>query len=372
MPHVLHIASGDLWAGAEVQLFTLASTLYNILKVPVSVILLNHGELEQKLQAVGIKVIVLDESKLNAFQIIRKLIRTVKALQPDIIHTHRIKENILGSITAVICRRPSIRTAHGAAEHQPAWWKLPKHLILLLDRLCGRFIQNRIIAVSDDLADILQQDFPKGKIAIIKNGIDLDVINRYKISKQSTKEYSNETFKIGLAGRLVPIKRVDLFIQTAKYLAEHYPDLNVSFHIFGDGPLRTELESLSKTLTPSAFVQFEGHCADIPLKLQEIDVLLMTSDHEGLPMILLEAMALETPVIAHAVGGIPMLLDQGRCGVLVHDHSAAGYAHAISILIKSPENRVTLSGNALEHLKNDYSAIGNAKKYLAIYSQNNS
>ena len=64
-PRVLHIASGDLWAGAEVQLFTLVKTLHKYLNVPVSVILLNHGELENKLRAAGIKVIVLDECETN-------------------------------------------------------------------------------------------------------------------------------------------------------------------------------------------------------------------------------------------------------------------------------------------------------------------
>ncbi len=367
LPHVLHIASGDQWAGAEVQLFTLVKMLHNKLNVPVSVALLNHGELEQKLQASGIKVTVLDESKMNGFQILRNLVRIVKELQPDIVHTHRIKENILGSISASLGGVPSLRTVHGAPEYRPAWWQLPKRLIVFLDRLCGRFLQRRIIAVTDDLANILQREFPQEVIRVVENGIDANEINHYKIIHPPDKIHISTTLKIGLAGRLVPIKRVDLFILTAQYIANHYAELNVSFHIFGDGPLRSDLESLCKCTNTDAIVHFEGHCNDINLKLQEINVLLMTSDHEGLPMILLEAMALGTPVIAHAVGGIPKLLDQGVCGVLVYDHSAAGYAHAIYHLLKSPDIRDSLNNKSLEYIKTHYSATGNAKGYLSVY-----
>ena len=74
---VLHIASGDLWAGAEVQLFTLAKALKNNTNTIVEIILLNHGVLEKKLLSIGINVIVLDESKLNSLVILQKSIRII-------------------------------------------------------------------------------------------------------------------------------------------------------------------------------------------------------------------------------------------------------------------------------------------------------
>ena len=68
--------------------------------------------------------------------------------------------------------------------------------------------------------------------------------------------------------------------------------MKYSFHIFGDGPLRDNLEILSQRLGTRNIVHFEGHCDDILARLQEVDAIIITSDHEGLPMILLEAMAL--------------------------------------------------------------------------------
>ena len=79
--NILHIASGDLWAGAEVQLLTLVTALSAHQKTNIHVVLLNHGKLEKKLLARNIDVIVLDESKLNSVHILRQLIKTVAKMQ---------------------------------------------------------------------------------------------------------------------------------------------------------------------------------------------------------------------------------------------------------------------------------------------------
>ena len=176
-------------------------------------------------------------------------------------------------------------------------------------------------------------------------------------------------FKIGLAGRLAPIKRVDIFIQTALYLIKNYPDMNVSFHVFGDGPIRRELEDLSQKSGADKIVSFEGHREDILTQLQQLDVLLMTSDHEGLPMILLEAMALEIPIIAHAVGGIPQLLDHGSCGILVYEQDAANYANEIHKLMDRPETRSKIVKNALQHVTMNNTATNNACSYHDVYTE---
>ena len=372
--NVLHIASGDLWAGAEVQLFTLAKTLNNQQAINVNVVLLNHGTLESQLLKNGINVTVLDESKLNGFQILRQLISTIRKIKPDVIHTHRVKENILGSISALFSNRPTLRTAHGAPEHKPAWFHIPKRLILFMDWFCGRFLQKKIIAVSEDLAEILQKNFPADKIKVIENGIDLALLTSTAATVklgpvQSDIEPNASTFRIGIAGRLVPVKRVDIFIKTAAKLLNTHPELNVSFHIFGDGPLHTELAALNQKLNTEKAIHFEGHCENMQQELADLDILLITSDHEGLPMILLEAMALKTAVIAHAVGGIPTVLNQGECGALVSEHQPSAYADAIYQLIINPESRKQYIDNAFNQVTDFYSSKQNSNTYYTTYNQ---
>jgi len=368
-PKILHIASGDLWAGAEAQMFTLVKTLHDTLGVPVSAILLNHGRLEQELRNAGIQVEVIDESKLNGLQILRMLFFTLRKQHPDVVHTHRTKENILGSITALLAGGiPSLRTTHGAPEHRPSWMHMTKRMINMLDWFCGRFIQSRIISVSEDLSNILKREYPENHIHIIENGLDLKPICNQKKEQHPAVETIDKVFRVGLAGRLVPVKRVDIFIETARYIHDNHPGLSASFHIFGDGPIRQELENLGQKLATDSYVHFEGYSDDLHRKLYGMDMLLMTSDHEGLPMILLEAMALQIPVIAHAVGGIPVLLDQGTCGILVYEHNAAGYAEKIYQLAENPELRSMIRKNALARVSTCYSAENNANNYLLEYS----
>jgi glycosyltransferase involved in cell wall biosynthesis len=366
---VLHIASGDLWAGAEVQLFTLANALKNDTDTIVHVILLNHGRLEKELIDCGVEVTVLDESKNNGLKILRILIIAIKRIRPDVIHSHRSKENILGSIAALLVGNiPTLRTAHGAPEQKPTWFHIPKRLILFLDWFTGRFLQKKIIAVTDDLAGILQDSYPANKIEVIQNGIDAKSLISSVQPKTPIGEFTITSSRIGIAGRLVPVKRVDLFIKAAKILLASHPELQTSFHIFGDGPLRTSLETLNQKQKTENKIHFEGHCENMQQKLLDLDMLVLTSDHEGLPMILLEAMVLQKPIIAHAVGGIPTLLERGKCGVLVSDHQPSAYAEAIYQLIKSSETHTKISMNALARVTTFYSSEKNATAYNTVYS----
>lgn len=363
----LHIASGDLWAGAEVQLFTLAKELQSIPDITVEVLLLNHGKLEQELRAIGIHVTVIDETQLNGIKILFRLISHLHTSSPDIIHTHRLKENILGSIAAYICGNiPSLRTVHGAPERSLLWRQPVKIFLYWLDWFCGRFIQKKIISVSENLTELLVNRFPPEKINTIENGVDLKTINKYAEKTNATSEIiQNDCFKVGIVGRLVPIKRVDIFIRTARYILDYYPEYTVEFHIYGDGPLRNELVQLSHKLNTDSIVYFEGHCNNILEELGTIDALLMTSDHEGLPMILLEAMATKTAVISHAVGGIPNLLNHGTCGTLISENTPSHYAEAICKHINNDYQK--LIERALDRVTTNYSADINANACLAEY-----
>src|SRR6187551_243806 len=100
---VLHIISGDLWAGAEVQAFTLVTSLQHQCEIVVA--LMNHGELENRLIDAGVKTVVIEERSHSGLQITRQLVTLIKHFRPDIIHTHRKKENILGSLANIFASK---------------------------------------------------------------------------------------------------------------------------------------------------------------------------------------------------------------------------------------------------------------------------
>ena len=169
----------------------------------------------------------------------------------------------------------------------------------------------------------------------------------------------------------MPVKLVEQFIKRTFYLKPHHTELNIDFHIYiyDDGPLNNALQAQIDSLQANDYIHLNGHCENITQQLQMLDALLMTSNHEGLPMVLLEAMCLQTPIIAHAVGGISHLLGQGKYGTLVHKHTAKAFTEAIINLIKQPKKHQQLARLAYERVKQNYSVRHAATAYLSIYKQ---
>lgn len=363
---VVHIASGDLWAGAEVQLYHLAKELHKNKLIRLWIILLNHGILENELKKAGISVTVFDEKQLGTFQIFMRLHSFLKELSPDIIHTHRQKENVLGGFAALLLRRArSLRTVHGARESKPPRMQINKQFFLFMDWLSGRLLHDKIVAVSSQLADQLATQFPASKIRVAENGIDLEEIQKAAALQVDLPGPSN-TIKIAIVGRLVAVKRTDIFLRAAQIITKE-SEKNYAFYIFGDGPLRDDIASLSKTLGIEDRVFMMGFQSNIAAYLSRMDFLLITSNHEGLPMNLLEALGLRIPVIAHAVGGIPEVLDYGKCGVLVSENKPEKYAAAIQHCLSNTDQLAVMVENGYQQLVSRYTANHTASIYCQLY-----
>jgi len=356
---VLHIASGDLWAGAEVQIYTLLSQL--ALQLDVCAILLNEGELAHRLRASKIAVIILPENTLNGIQLFRAILSNILKFQPDIVHTHRQKENILASIACFYYRFryrqriASLRTVHGSSEYEP---KGLQHIYKLLDWLAGNYIQQGIIAVSSDLAIKLKNRFKPERIITLHNGINRTQLE--KITPASDIAHKDQ-FQVGIVGRIEPVKRIDLFLEIAKELLSLIPTQDqIRFHVIGDGKLKKKMELYAHSLGIQDSVIFHGYRNDSINCLKALDCLIMCSDHEGTPMTILEALSLSTPVVVHGVGGLLEILPENSHN-LVFDQNAKQYAEAVSnqLLQKIPCPR----------LSNQYDAAFNAAKMIELYTR---
>jgi len=114
---VMHLISGDLWAGAEVQAYTLLSRLRQMPNVEIIAVLLNHGQLQNRLVDSGVSTVVIDEQAHGFVSIVRQLRKLLVSVRPDILHTHRYKENVLGGLATgcgSLCKL--VRTVHGTAD----------------------------------------------------------------------------------------------------------------------------------------------------------------------------------------------------------------------------------------------------------------
>jgi glycosyltransferase involved in cell wall biosynthesis len=352
---VLHIISGDRWAGAEVQACTLLLQLRKM--VELNVVLMNPGELERRLLDAGIETVVFDESRFGGAKIFMKLLAHIRRLKPDIIHTHRKKENILGAIAGRLASKAvSVRTVHGAPEFES---KGIRGLQNKLDKLVGAHLQKAIIAVSRDLAAKLSGKFGNSRVVTIANGVDEDGISA-GLQVPAFKSAKPNAIHIGIVGRLVTVKRVDIFIEMAALLVERQPGKQWQFHVIGDGDLEAELEGLSQRMGMQEAITFHGHRSDIHDCIAALDMVIMCSDHEGLPMTALECVALGTPLLAHKTGGLVEVL-AGYPGQLVTDHTASGYCEGVLGLLNAERKA--------DKLATEYSALTNAQNVHALYRQ---
>ena len=363
---VLHIASGDLWAGAEVQVWQLLTQLARSPQLEVAAALMNEGELAARLCAAGVAVEVIDESRLGAFGIFRRLRQLMRKFQPDIVHTHRSKENLLGlAANLASVRARMVRTVHGANEHPTSWRRPARHLINLANDFSGRKLTAAVIGVSPGLAEVLRIENGYWNVSLIPNGIDFAAIAKGQVAAPF-REPGSRARHVGLVGRLEPVKRGDLFLEAAALIRREQREPILHFHIFGDGSQRRSLEQLAANIGVADRVLFHGHQPQAVRWLSGLDALVLCSDHEGLPMILLEALAAGTPVVGHAVGGIAEVMQNGVGGLLVERHDARGYADAIvQILASTPEQlRVRV---AQDRIQLKYSSASNAEQTLALY-----
>lgn len=354
---VLHIISGDLWAGAEVQAYTLLTTLKD--HCDLYVVLMNNGELAHKLKLANIATEIVDEQKTSSINILRRLITVIRTTKPDLIHTHRQKENILTSIANIIAARTpwkrvrSLRTTHGAPEHSANGLK---KAIVWLDNITGKYFQDAVIAVSKDLAQKLMVTFPARLIHIIENGIDSDSLNTLTPA-QDIRAQAEDHIHIGIVGRLEPVKRVDLFIQIAKQLLSHAHTPPLKFHVIGDGKLKNDLMMQARDHGLSERIVFHGHRSDSTAAIAALDIVVMCSDHEGTPMTALETLALGKPLVAHSVGGLREILTDYP-GLLVTEHTVNGYSRCLLQLFEHPIKP------QLPHI---YTSQENAARALQLY-----
>lgn len=365
---VLQLASGDLWAGAEVQLYHMTCKMHMLETIEVVVVLLNHGQLERELILKGIKVIVLDELKYNVFHLISKLNLIIKNFNVDIVHTHRTKENIIGGASAFITKCKSIRTAHGLSEFNRPAYDFKKITYSFADKFIGRYFQQRVVSVSDDLKVKLTNYFPKSHISVINNCVNIEYIEEMAKANIDFK-FSNNQFNVCFIGRFAAIKRADLFYDFAKEFITNRTELNVHFYMIGDGPFWDDLKKQSIIDKLETKLTLTGFVENTAPYLKNMDLLVFTSDHEGLPMTLLESMVLNVPVMArNNLKTIKEVLCNGECGLVDITDNPSDFSDKLDYAMNNQDELVRKAAMAKDIVKTNYSIEKNVAKYIDLYN----
>jgi glycosyltransferase involved in cell wall biosynthesis len=288
---------------------------------------LNPGRLAQQLASSGIAVTVVDETRTSSLAILRYLASLMRELRPDIVHTHRRKENVLGGMAARLAGIPSIRTIHGAAETVEPWFRLDKLAYGMLDRWTRRALQAAAIAVSPELLERTGQEHLARKTFVIRNGISADRVRAAAPIEPSLPD-AGDRVRLAFAGRLVQVKRVDRLLEALRIVLDQRRDAYV-LYILGDGPERDSLTRLASRLGVQDHAHFLGNRTDALACLSRMDMLLLASEHEGLPMVVLEALCLGLFPVVPPVGGLPELIREAGFGRITKSASAMHLAEAV-------------------------------------------
>lgn len=366
---VCHIMSADLWAGAEVQMATAASYLVERADVDLTAVLLNEGPLADELRRLGVPVTVIDERRESALGIFVSLVRYLRSHPVDVVHTHRCKDTVLGAIAARLAGVPGvIRTVHGQSEPLRGWPWVKYRIYEALDTLTLRCFADKIVAVSGRMAEELgQSGHEPERVVCIHNGVDLRRVQTGRTREDVRRELGvgPDALLIGTVGRLSPVKGQAHLLRAARLILQKEPGARVV--IVGEGPLRDGLLSLAKELEIDHACRFVGPRMDVYDLVAAMDVFVLPSLAEGIPMALLEAMALGTPVVATDVGGVPEIVKHRATGLLVRSRDEQGLAEACLELARDPHWAGTLGARARRAVEEGFSHEQNGLALARTY-----
>jgi glycosyltransferase involved in cell wall biosynthesis len=319
------------------------------------------GRNDRDLAATGIRRVALPTGRtpLDLARAVGRTARATHGFGPDLIHAHNVKVTAvarLGSRLAGLARPPLLTTYHGVPHEEV---DAAARILRLADL---------VACVSTDLMEQLaDRGLPPERLAVVPNGVPEPEPTTAETMRALDAELGLDfdTPVVSVVGRLVAQKAHDRFLRAAKLVHERVP--GAKFLIVGDGGLRAPTEALAGRLGLSDAVVFTGIRADATTIIARSDLLVFSSDWEGLSIAALEALARGVPVVSTAVEGTRELLSEGAGVVVPHEDEAL--AAAIVECLGDPERRAELGATGRRIHRERFSAARMAAAYRTLYER---
>ncbi len=330
----------------------------------VSVLCLRElGEFVPDVERLGIPVHFLPqkENGTDYFSFL-KVARILRREKTEVIHTHNTQPFVDGTIAALLSGvKTIIHTDH--ARDFP-----DKYRYMVAEHLMSHFAY-KVVGVSEHTSENLihyEKISPK-KILTIENGIDG---SRFEITIDKQKKRKELGIRetgpiIGLGVRLAEQKGITYLLQATPQVIKAFPDITLV--IAGDGELKEDLQKETRQLNIEQNVCFAGARLDIPDLLQLFDVYVLPSLWEGMPMVILEALAAGCPVLATDVGGVAKVIDNEVTGLLVEPRNPEQLAISILRILSDRQLQEKFIRNGLQKFQKKFSAEIMARQYEKLY-----
>jgi glycosyltransferase involved in cell wall biosynthesis len=362
--HVAHVLSSFGMGGQERVAYDLATSQ---LRAGWRVTALSlapppDGPLAAEFQAAGAEVVRVARERPGVDpMLVLRLARWLRKHRVDLVHTHNRMALIYGAPAARLAGARVVHTKHG---------KNPRGgTRLLLGNAAGRLV-DAFVAVSDETAVVARQrrEVAERKLLVIANGIELGRFHPDPAARERVRRelgIGADAWVIGTVGRVAAEKNQALLLRAAAPLLA--PEVRLV--VAGDGPLLPSLTELAGSLQITRVAHLLGARRDVPAVLNALDVLAMSSDTEGLPLVVLEAMATGLPVVSTRVGGIPNVIDEGQTGLLVPAGDEAGLRDRLAMLRDDRARARTMGARAREVTVARFSAERMQRDYLELYAR---
>jgi len=312
----------------------------------------NSGPLAEGLPPQGIAVF--DHRASHAPGAFFRLYRSLRRHRPHILHCHNIGPTVLGALAARLARVPAVfSTRHGPSTHQPR----RERKFWLAARFC-----RRVIAVSEFARRDLAADpwaLPERLLCIYNGAAPPPPAPK----PPDALEKRGPTLLS--VGRLTPAKDYPCLLQAFALASRSRPDLQL--WILGGGPERPRLEQLLDQLRLRPAVHLLGARRDVAWWLAQADLFVLASLREGLPVSLIEAMALGLPAVVTDAGGMPEVIQASGAGLVVPRSQPEAFARAILDLLARPDRLPLLSQAARRCYQERFTLQRMADEYMALY-----
>ena len=318
-------------------------------------------DLDHMLEEAGIEVRYLGKHPGFDYRVYGRLDGVLKEYTPDVIHTHlHVLRYALPSML-LMKRVAMVHTVHNLAERE----------IEPRARLIQRYALThgvKPVAVAEEVAASVGSMYGIHRCRVIANCIPTDLYANPRTSREvwRAKErfHGNDVLFVCVA-RFAPQKNHALLMKS--FAQGPASDPRAHLVLVGEGDLRAELEEQAKKLNVAGKVHFLGLRSDIPDVLGAMDAFVLSSDYEGNPLSVLEAMASGLPIISTAVGGVPNLFEAGKEGFLVPAGDLHGLAKSMNSLLKYEAARQSMGAAAATRARKNFDVSNMVRAYEAVY-----
>ena len=297
-------------------------------------------------------------------RLVSRVVDLVKQEKIDIISAHEVKSDVIAWLASRLHRVPIVTTLHGWIGNRPR-----QRMFIALDKWVARKFDRVIVVSAKIQQELIARGVPPGIIRLVHNGI---VLERYRRTGQRGalagllgRELPGPV--VVTIGRISPEKGHLDFVEALGIVARRGRPLSAV--LIGDGPAREQVAERVRALGLEASVHMPGYQSQPERFLEDVDLMALPSHTEGLPNVVLEALAMDVPVVATAVGGTPEIITDGDTGRLVPPHAPEAMAEALLAFQQDPAPWRAMAHRGHQVVEDRFSFAQRTRTMEGIYTE---